>query len=180
MLMRAENSSLLIVDVQERLAPVMSDPRRVIRGCTLLMRMARRLDVPVVASEQYPQGIGPTIFDLREWLPPEGAVAKLHFSCADEPVLLDRLASSGRRQVVLAGIEAHICVLQSALGLKEKGFDPFVVTDASASRRPENEDAAWQRLRQAGIPTVTLEMVLFEWLRVAGTPAFKELVALVK
>lgn len=180
MLMRAEKSSLLVVDVQERLTPVMSDPRRVIHGCTLLMRAATRLGVPVVASEQYPQGIGPTVFDLREWLPPDGAHAKLHFSCADEPVILDHLVGGGRRQVVLAGIEAHICVLQSALGLKEKGYDPFVVTDASASRRPENEEAAWQRLRQAGIPTVTIEMVLFEWLRVAGTPAFKELVALVK
>ncbi|HXP95935.1 MAG TPA: isochorismatase family protein, partial [Telmatospirillum sp.] len=109
MLMRAENSSLLIVDVQERLAPVMSDPRRVISGCALLMRAARRLEVPVIASEQYPKGIGPTVFDLREWLPPEGAVEKLHFSCADEPVILDRLAGTGRRQVVLAGIEAHIC-----------------------------------------------------------------------
>jgi nicotinamidase-related amidase len=180
MLMRAENSSLLIVDVQERLAPVMSDPRRVISGSVFLMRAACRLDVPVVVSEQYPRGIGPTVFDLREWMPPEGAIAKLHFSCADEPSILDRLAESGRRQVVLAGIEAHICVLQSALGLKEKGYEPFVVTDASASRRPENEEAAWLRLRQAGIATVTTEMVLFEWLRVAGTPAFKELSALVK
>jgi len=180
MLMRAENSSLLIVDVQERLAPVMSDPRRVISGCALLMRAARRLEVPVIASEQYPKGIGPTVFDLREWLPPEGAVEKLHFSCADEPVILDRLAGTGRRQVVLAGIEAHICLLQSAIGLQEKGYEPFVVVDASASRRPENEEAAWIRLRQAGIPTVSVEMVVFEWLRVAGTPAFKELVALVK
>ena len=180
MLMRAEDSTLLIVDVQERLAPVMSDPRRVISGCALLMRAARRLEVPVNASEQYPRGIGPTVFDLREWLPLEGAIAKLHFSCADEPALLDWLAATGRRQVVMAGIEAHICLLQSAIGLKEKGYEPFVVTDASASRRPENEDAAWRRLGQAGIPTVSVEMVLFEWLRVAGTPAFKELVALVK
>lgn len=180
MLMRAEFSNLLIIDVQERLAPVMSDPRRVIHGCSILMRAARRLEIPVVASEQYPQGIGPTMVDLREWLPAEGALPKLHFSCADEPAIVERLTSGGRRQVVLAGIEAHICVLQSALGLKSAGFEPFVVTDASASRRPENEAAAWERLRQAGIPAVTVEMVLFEWLRAAGTPAFKELVGLVK
>jgi nicotinamidase-related amidase len=180
MLMRAESSNLLIVDVQERLTPVMSDPRRVISGCALLMRAARRLEIPVIASEQYPKGIGPTVFDLREWLPAEGAIPKLHFSCADEPALMDRLTATGRRQVVMAGIEAHICLLQSAIGLKEKGYEPFVVVDASASRRPENEAAAWLRLRQAGIATVSAEMVLFEWLRVAGTPAFKELVALVK
>ncbi|MTJ81564.1 MAG: hydrolase [Telmatospirillum sp.] len=180
MLMRAEQSSLLIVDVQERLAPVMSDPRRVIAGCALLMRAASRLDVPVVVSEQYPKGIGPTVFDLREWIPADGAVAKLAFSCADEPAVMERIAAPARPQVVMAGIEAHICVLQTALGLKERGYEVFVAADASASRRTENETAAWDRLRSAGIATVTTEMVVFEWLRRAGTPAFKDLVALVK
>lgn len=178
MLMRSETSSLMIVDVQERLAPVMSDPRRVIAGCALLMRAARMLKVPVVVSEQYPRGIGATIFDLREWLPPEGAVTKMHFSAADEPAVVQRL--TGRPQVVVAGIEAHICVSQTALGLRAKGHEVFVVADASASRRVENEQMAWTRLGQAGIPVVSTEMVLFEWLRVAGTPEFKELVALIK
>ncbi|MDR3439211.1 hydrolase [Telmatospirillum sp.] len=180
MLMRAEHSNLLIVDVQERLAPVMSDPRRVINGCALLMRAAQRLGVPITVSEQYPKGIGATIFDLREWIPAEGAIAKLHFSCVDEPAIVGRLDAGARRQVVIAGIEAHICVLQSALGFKDRGYDVFVVTDACASRRPENEEAAWLRLREAGVATVTAEMVLFEWLCEAGTPEFKELVALVK
>ena len=144
------------------------------------MRAAARLGVPVTASEQYPASLGPTVFDLREWLAPEAAVAKLHFSCADEPAILERLAMGNRGQVILAGIEAHIGLLQSALGLKEKGYEPFVVIDASASRRPESEQAAWSRLRQAGVLTVNLEMVLFEWLRVAGTPAFDELVVLVR
>lgn len=180
MLMRAEKTSLMIIDVQERLAPVMSDPRRVIRGCCLLLRAAQLLKVPVVASEQYPRGIGPTMVDLREWLPPEGAIAKMHFSAADEPAIVERLEAIDRPQVVLAGIEAHICVLQTALGLRERGQEVFVVTDASASRRAENEEAAWARLREAGVNLVSTEMVLFEWLRVAGTPEFKELVALVK
>jgi nicotinamidase-related amidase len=180
MLMRAEKSCLLIVDVQERLAPVMTDPRRVIHGCSVLMRSASKLDVPILVSEQYPQGIGPTLFDLREWLPEGGTFAKTHFSCADEPAILQRLADSQRPQVVLAGIEAHICVLQTAFGLRDKGFEVFVVADASASRRPESEEAAWARLRQGGVSVVSTEMVLFEWLRVAGTPQFKELVALVK
>jgi nicotinamidase-related amidase len=180
MLMRAEHSKLLVVDVQERLVPVMSDPRRVIAGCAVLMRAATRLGVPVVVSEQYPKGIGPTVFDLREWLPAGGAIAKTHFSCVDEPAVFEPLAAGDRRQVVMAGIEAHICVLQTALALKERGFEVFVATDASASRRTENEQAAWQRLRAAGVGTVTVEMVVFEWLRQAGTPEFKDLVALVK
>jgi nicotinamidase-related amidase len=180
MLMRAENSCLLIVDVQERLAPVMSDPRRVIHGCSLLMRAAQRLGVPIVVSEQYPAGIGPTVFDLRTWMPSQGAMAKMHFSCADDPAIVDALRQLDRRQVVIAGIEAHVCVLQSALGLKELGFQPFVVADASASRRPESEALAWSRLGAAGVGLVSREMVVFEWLRVAGTAEFKELIALVK
>jgi nicotinamidase-related amidase len=180
MLMRSERSCLLVVDVQERLAPVMTDPRRVIHNCTLLLRFASRLAVPVVASEQYPAGIGPTVFDLRQWLPAEGAISKQHFSCADVPAIVDRLATSDRRQVVLAGLEAHVCVLQSAIGLHEKGYEMFVVADACASRRAENEQLAFSRLSRAGINLVSLEMVLFEWLRVAGTPEFKELSALIK
>ncbi|HIJ38167.1 MAG TPA: hydrolase [Rhodospirillaceae bacterium] len=176
----AETSILMIIDVQERLAPVCSDPRRVIRGCGLLMRAAQRLNVPCIVTEQYPAGIGPTIFDLREWMPIEGAQAKMTFSCVDDAVILQRLRGSGRRQVVLAGLEAHVCVLQTALGLKEIGHDVFVVVDASASRRAESESLAWARLGQAGIGLVSLEMVFFEWLRRAGTPEFKELVALIK
>jgi len=180
MLMRSERSSLLIVDVQERLAPVMSDPRRVIHNCTLLLRAAARLGVPVVVSEQYPKGIGPTVFDLREWMPAEGALSKMHFSAAEEPTILNRLEATGRPQVVVAGIEAHICVLQSAIGLRDKGFEVFVVADACASRREDSERLAFDRLRDAGIAVVSLEMVLFEWLHVAGTAEFKELVVLVK
>ncbi len=183
MLIRAETSFLLIVDVQERLAPVMTDPRRVIRGCALLMRAAAQLGIPIVVSEQYPAGIGPTMFDLREWLPADGAHAKLHFACTDDPVIAPRLLAlrdAGRRQAVVAGLEAHVCVLQTALGLMDNDFEPFVVADASASRRPDSEELAWARLRHAGVGLVSLEMALFEWLRVAGTADFKALIALIK
>jgi nicotinamidase-related amidase len=146
----------------------------------LLLRAARCLAVPVVVSEQYPEGIGATVIDLRGWLPPTGAMAKRHFSCVDDPAILQRLSDSGRSQMVIAGIEAHICVLQTALGLREKGYEVFVVADACGSRRLESEQLAWSRLGQAGVQLVSVEMVLFEWLRVAGTPEFKELVALVK
>lgn len=180
MLMRREKSCLLIVDVQERLAPVMTDPRRVIHGCRMLQRAANRLEIPQIVSEQYPKGIGPTLPDLREEMPAEGAIAKTGFSCLDEPALAARFSTLARPQVVIAGIEAHICVLQTAIALQEAGYEPFVVQDACASRRPESEAAAWQRLGMAGIALVTVEMVVFEWLRAAGTPEFKELVALVK
>ena len=180
MLIRAPESSLLIVDVQERLVPVMTDPRLVIHNCGLLLRAARRLEVPYLVTEQYPKGIGPTIIDLRETVPAEQILEKQHFSCADDPTILAHLRDGKRRQVVVAGIEAHICVLQTALGLHQAGFEVFVVADACSSRRAENHTLAMDRLRAAGVWVVSLEMALFEWMRVSGTPEFKELSALIK
>ncbi len=180
MLIRRERSGLLIVDVQERLATVMADPRRVIHHCGLLLRFARRLGVPVLASEQYPQGLGPTMIDLRAWLEPDDIVAKTCFSCVDDPAWSARWTGLGCGQAVVAGVEAHVCVLQTALDLKARGIDVFVVTDASGSRHEGNEAAAWRRLGAAGIALVTVEMVLFEWLRAAGTAEFKDLAPFVR
>jgi nicotinamidase-related amidase len=179
MIMDAQASSLLIVDVQEGLAPVMADPRAVYRGCGLLMRGAARLDLPVTISEQYPKGLGPTMGELLELAPPEAVVEKIHFSCAAEPALKVRLDGFARRQVVIAGIEAHVCVLQSALGFALAGYEVFVVADACSSRVPANHQAAMERLRAAGVGIVTVEMVLFEWLHRAGTPEFKDLSRLI-
>ncbi|BAE50190.1 hydrolase [Paramagnetospirillum magneticum] len=180
MLIEAPRSSLLIVDVQQGLAPVMSDPRRVYRGCILLLRAATRLGLPVVLTEQYPKGLGATSGEVMEWAPEGAVMEKLHFSCAADEAILARLKGTGRDQVVIAGIESHICVLQSALGLLAAGFKPVVVADACASRDPANYQAAMARLAAAGVGVVTVEMVIFEWLHRAGTPEFKELSALIK
>jgi nicotinamidase-related amidase len=180
MLLKRDQSCLLIVDVQERLTPVMTDPRRVIHHCHLLIRAAQRLGIPVIASEQYPKGLGPTIVDLREALPAGDILPKLHFSAAADPAILARLSQLNRPQIVMAGIEAHVCVLQTALDLKERGFTPAVIADACASRRPESERMAWERLLQQGVTLPTVEMALFEWLNQAGTPEFKELSALIR
>lgn len=180
MLIHAKRSSLLLVDVQENLAPVMADARTVYRGCGLLLRAAARLDIPVIASEQYSKGLGPTVGELAQLLPEGAVVEKIHFACSAEPAITDRLAALGRNQVVIAGIEAHVCVLQSALGLKEQGFEVFVVADACSSRLAANHQAAMQRLAANGVGVVTVEMAVFEWLHRAGTPEFKDLVALIK
>ncbi|CAA7620798.1 Amidase related to nicotinamidase [Candidatus Terasakiella magnetica] len=180
MMMEAERSSLLIVDVQDGLAPVMAAPRQVYRGCSLLMRAANRLDLPVVVSEQYPKGLGRTVGELLA-LAPEGAVMeKLHFSCAADTAILTRFQSLGRTQVVIAGIESHVCVLQSALGFKQEGFDVAVVADACSSRTEANYHAAMARLAANGVEVMTVEMVLFEWLHRAGSPEFKDVSALIK
>jgi nicotinamidase-related amidase len=171
-LMEAERSRLVVVDVQQKLAPAMHDGDRVVDACAWLVQVAQRLDVPVAVTEQYPQGLGPTVERLRALVPSSAVAAKLAFSCA-EAGCLDALPGAGRPQVVLAGIEAHVCVLQSALGLAAQGMEVFVVADAVSSRRPENAQLAFDRMRAAGIAVVAREMVAFEWLQQAGTERFR-------
>ncbi len=180
MLLDRAQSCLLIVDVQERLVPVMTDPRRVIHHCYLLLRAAQTLSVPIIASEQYPKGLGPTIIDLRQQMVDQNIFAKMHFSAAADPALREGVMALVRPQIVIAGIESHVCVLQTALGFKGLGLTPVVVADACASRRAESEHMAWGRLRQEGIPLLSVEMVIFEWLAQAGTAEFKELSALIR
>lgn len=176
MRIQASQSCLIVVDIQERLAPVMAEPRKVIEGGARLAAAARRLEIPTLISEQYPRGLGPTMIDIREVVPePETYIEKTAFSCMGEPTFVEALAAVGRRQVVLAGIEMHVCVMQTALDLKEKGFEVFVVVDACGSRNAIDEDTAKARFTAAGIHLVTIEMVIFEWLERAGTPEFKDI-----
>ncbi len=176
MRIKADQSCLVIVDVQERLAPVMADPRKVIDGAARLAAAAARLGVPALVSEQYPKGLGPTMIDVREILPDEDAyVRKTAFSCVGEPAFMAKFEGVGRRQAVIAGIEMHVCVMQTALDLKEKGYDVFVVVDACGSRFSTDEETAKLRFAAAGIHLVTIEMAIFEWLERSGTPEFKDI-----
>lgn len=182
-LLAAERSQLLIVDVQERLLPAMAAPDAVVAGCRTLLRAAGELAVPTLLSEQYPRGLGPTVAPVRDAAAGVSAVPKLAFSAWREPALAvplrDRRAG-GRDQVVVAGLEAHVCVLQSCIDLHEAGFAVACVTDAVSSRAAASVETAKARLLHAGIALVTVEMVVFEWLGQAGTPAFKTLSALLR
>ncbi|KAF0145195.1 MAG: Isochorismatase hydrolase [Rhodospirillaceae bacterium] len=180
MQMIANESCLLIVDVQERLIPVMRAPRQVIAGCATLMRAGGLIGLPILVSEQYVQGLGPTMVDLRPLAPPDSFMEKTAFGCAADAGIMARIESLSRHQVVMAGIESHVCVLQSALSLREKGFEVFVVADACSSRQPESEQAAWARMALCSVHVVTLEMALFEWLGSKDHPAFKEVQRLIK
>lgn len=180
MLIDAARSVLLLVDVQENLGPVMADPRLVYRNCALLLRAAARLGVPVIASEQYPKGLGPTLGELAALLPDGAVMEKLHFSCAADPAIAERLRGLDRPQVVVAGIEAHVCVLQTALGLKAAGYEVFVAGDACSSRQAANHTAALARMAANGIDVVSTESAVFEWLHRAGTPEFKDLIGFIK
>lgn len=180
MLINAAQSCLLIVDIQDRLLPAVCERDAVVANAVVLLKAAAALDVPVLASEQYPKGIGHTVAAVAAQLPEGSVIEKLHFSCLADTGFAGRLAALGRPQAVVAGLEAHVCVLQTAEGLLAAGHDVFVVADAISSRLPANHAAALRRLEAAGARIVTTEMVVFEWLARAGTPAFRELSRLIK
>jgi nicotinamidase-related amidase len=176
-------SQLLIVDVQEKMAPPVRDADRVIHNCARLLRIARRLEVPIAFSEHYPKGLGGTIAQLAEAGAGAPRLAKVHFSAwADEGLRghFRELRRRGRQQVIAAGIESHVCLGLTVLDLQANGFDCFVVADAVSARSDASHDLALQRMRQAGAEIIDTETVLFELLERAATPEFKELIELIK
>jgi nicotinamidase-related amidase len=151
--------------------------------CAILLQASQELGIPAMISEQYRKGLGATVERLDNAKGNAQVMEKMHFSCASDPAMAKHvgdLASAGRDQLVVAGIESHVCVLQSVLDFRLKGLDVFVVGDAVTSRHPQSVAFAFERMRGAGIQVVTTEMALFEWLHVAGTPVFKTLSKLIK
>ena len=184
MLISRDKSQLLVVDVQDKLLDAMSGKTRSVERCVRLIQAAKALEIPITVSEQYPRGLGPTVDAIRFVLPNSASVMdKVEFSCVKNDAIRDRLHAlrrQGRQQVVICGIEAHVCVMQTAIDLENCGFDAFVVADAVSSRSKTSKRLALARLSKAVADIVDSEMVLFEWLGRAGTPEFKQLQALVK
>lgn len=174
MLIDTDRSMLLVLDLQEKLLPVIAENERVVGNVAWLVRVARKLGVPVAATEQYPKGLGPTEKSVRE-LFPEGAIAsKNHFSAVAAQVLRT-LPGADRAQVVVVGLEAHVCVVQTTLELLEEGREVYVVADCIGWRRELDARMAFARMQQEGARIVTREMVAYEWLGEAGTPRFREI-----
>lgn len=173
MLIDRDNSALLVIDIQERLLPHIEGWQRLLENALWLTRLAQRLGVPVMASEQYPKGIGHTHAELAALLPRQAIAEKLHFSCAAARCL-PGLPGSERRQLVVSGIECHVCVLQTVLELRWQGREVFVVAEAVGSRRASDRELALARMRAHGVEIVSREMVAFEWLRQAGSEEFRE------
>lgn len=180
MLIARDNSLLLVIDIQEKLAPAICDGDAVIANSVRLLTASARLDIPAFVSEQYVRGLGPSLPAVQAAATHARFFEKTHFSCAAEPGVLDLLRAAGRRQIIMTGTETHVCVLQSACGLLEAGFQVFLVADASSSRAPANRTAAIERLRANGVQIVSCEMVLFEWLYKAATDEFRALLPLIK
>ncbi len=178
--LRSTRSLLLIVDMQERIAGAVADADSVLHQCEVLLRAASALNVPAVMTEHCPEQLGPTVARLRALAVPGSIHAKTHFAAADEPALAQYVAAYARPQIVIAGVESHVCVLQTAIALAERGYATYVVGDATGSRRGETRTLALERLRAVGVQVVSTEMVLFEWLEHAQRRELRELLALLR
>jgi nicotinamidase-related amidase len=178
MLMDVARSQLLVVDMQERLLPAVAGADRIVANAGILLTAAQEMAVPVTMSEQYPKGLGPTLPALAG--DRAEVLAKTEFSCLANVTLAHRLAHLRRRQLIILGVEAHVCVLQTVLEAAAAGFTVFVVADATGAREEASRDAALSRMAAARAEVVTTEMVVFEWLRDAAAPAFRSLSRLIR
>lgn len=179
-LIERNQSVLLVIDVQEKLAPAVIEPERVVANAGRLVTAAQRLDVPVFMTEHCASRIGPLVPELRERVSEDSILQKTHFDMSAEESCASALEQLQRRQCVLAGTETHVCVMQSALGLAQAGYRVFVVGDAVSSRNDEDRRTALERMRDNGIGIVTTEMVIFEWLERGETPEFRDLLPIIK
>jgi nicotinamidase-related amidase len=174
------NTALLVIDMQERLFPAMHEKEKLLRNMLKLIRGAQVLEIPIVLTEQYPKGLGPTLPEIKELLTNVSPIEKVSFNCCDEEVFCQALGALKRKQVLVAGIEAHICVYQTAVALSRSGYEVQVVGDCVASREPGNKLVALFRMGAAGVSPTTVEMALFELLRVAKGDKFKQISNIVK
>jgi nicotinamidase-related amidase len=172
---------LVVIDVQERLCQAMDEKvlGRLTSNVTILQEAARELGMPIVATEQYVKGLGSTLACLRERIS-EPALEKMTFSCCGDPAFITKLKELGRPQVIITGMETHVCVLQTVLELLEAGFAVHLVRDAVMSRRKDNWFVGLETSRAAGAVITSTETALFQLLRVAGTEEFKKLSKLVR
>jgi len=175
-----DDCMLLIIDIQERLAVVMEEKNRVVKNTSHLIELAKQFNLPLVVTEQYPKGLGPTVPEIRDILPEHTAVEKIDFDCCGEANFLDEIKKVNRKKVIVAGMETHVCVLQTVLSLLRDGHDVHLVSDAVCSRSAENKTTALSLLASAGAVVTCTETVLFQVLKKAGTPEFKVIAKLIK
>lgn len=185
-IMNRADAVLVVVDVQERLAAAMPKREQVMREVVFLCKVAGVAGVDVVATRQYPRGLGEIEPGIREALAAVGGSAhvsiadKMVFDCFQEPDFCAALEATGRRQLLLTGMESHICVTQTALSARVRGYDVHVVADACCSRDTSSHEVAMARLRAAGVVVTVAESAAYELIGEAGTPEFKQLLGLVK
>jgi nicotinamidase-related amidase len=170
----------LIIDIQEKLFPHMDQHEVLLRRCAILIEGIKVLDIPLVLTEQYPKGLGATVPEISALYGQKPVIEKIAFSCCDEPALMQHAFLQSRNTVIICGIEAHVCVLQTVIDLLEAGYQVVVVEDCISSRKPEDKRVAVERMRAEGAVISTSESILLELARVAGTEEFKAISRLIK
>ena len=176
-LMRAEDTTLLVVDVQEKLMPHIAKQEKVIANIARLLDAAKLASIPLFATEQYPKGLGPTVSDLADRL--TTSFDKLTFSCLGHEAVQTHLAQLSRPKVLLCGVETHVCIQQTAFDLMAEGYQVYLPVDAVSSRHEDDHLVAIRRMESHGVVITTVEACLFEWCERAGTDLFKEVRKLV-
>ena len=166
-------TALLIIDIQDRLAAVMKHKEAVVTNCLHLIELSKMFNMPIVVTEQYPKGLGQTVEEIRKALPVYQPIEKLTFSCCDEAAFINEIKKLNKKNIILTGMETHICILQTCIGLLENGFNVHLVKDAVCSRSKENWRTAYEFMRDAGAVITCTETVLFQLLKIAGTEEFK-------
>ena len=179
-LLRRDDTLLLIVDIQTKLLNVMFEKERLVSNCRKLIKACKLLEIPTVMTEQYPKGMGSTNPQILEVLGDEGAIEKLSFSCCGVSDFNQKIRDSGKKQIVVIGIEAHVCILQTVHDLLQEKYLVYIPYDAVSSRKEPDYKNALDRMRQAGAVIGSVESVIFELLEKAGTPIFKEVSKLIR
>lgn len=175
-----ENTTGLVIDIQDRLFPVMWEKEKFLKNCQILIQGMNELGIPMVVTQQYTKGLGETVEGIKSVLPDFQSIEKREFSCCDEPAVNLKLAELQTKNVIICGIESHVCVLQTAIDLKEAGYHPVVVMDCVSSRSPESIELVKERFRFEGIMMTSVESILFELTRSSAVPEFRAVSKLIK
>jgi len=179
-MLKRDEAVLIFIDVQGRLHEIMHDKAALDANLERMIRCAQLLELPIIGTEQIPEKLGPTSEPFRSLLEGVPMIGKSAFSCCCEPKFMETFQSLGKRQIILVGIETHVCVYQTAIDLLETGVEVFVTADAVSSRTPENRELALQAMRDADAKVIPTESAMFALLRDAADPCFKELLKLIK
>jgi nicotinamidase-related amidase len=176
----ANETVALVIDIQEKLFPHIDNHKQLQANCEILLSGLNVMDIPLLVTEQYPKGLGPTIKSVSKLINDFDPIEKLSFSCCGEQKFLDTLHEHGKRNILVCGIETHVCVLQTVMDLIERGYHPVVIEDCVSSRKPSDRETALKRMAREGVIITTYESILFELCQVAGTKEFKQISRLVK
>lgn len=175
-----ENTFALIIDIQEKLIPYIADNKQLIESAVKLIEGLKIFDLPILISEQYKKGLGETVKEISSILTPIASIEKTAFSCCDEPEFTKLAIWTDKKNVIVCGIESHICILQTSIDLINNGYHPIVVADCISSRKLIDKQFAIERLKQEGVTIATCESLLFELCRYSGTEQFKAISKLIK